>query len=336
MEIPAGDDVALVGKDQRIVADRVAFALDDIGGVAQLVECRAHHLRLAAQGIGILHPVAIDVAGAQGAAFHQRQQGARCLDLPQLAAHRMDAWIERRIAAQRRISRHGASDEARAPEIVGREQPRCRQRRRDLGAVEQGEPLLGGEIDRLQPGDLQAFDRGQNLAFVADLADAEQDRGEMRQRRQIARRADRALGWNARIDFRIHESDQRIDHAAPYARETARQAVDLEDQDGAHDGIGQRLSRAGGMAQDQATLQFGELVVLDAGAGQRAEAGIDAIGGLAPVDHRLDHRRRSVDGAVARGIEGDRARLVDQRAQLLQRQGSGIENESAGHALASL
>jgi hypothetical protein len=123
-----------------------------------------------------------------------------------------------------------------------------------------------------------------------------------------------------------------LDHAAADAGEAARQAVDLEDQDRAHDGIGQRLAGSCGVAQHQAALQLGQLVVLDVGARQGAEAGIDAIGGLAPVDHSLDHRRRAVDGAVAGGIERDRARLVEQPAQVFQRQGSGGENECAGHA----
>ena len=74
------------------------------------------------------------------------------------------------------------------------------------------------------------------------------------------------------MDPSIDQRDQRLDHAAANAGEAAGQAIDLEDQDGAHDGVRQRLASAGGVAQHQAALQLGQLVVLDVGARQGAEA----------------------------------------------------------------
>ena len=65
MEIAAGK--GLVAEQQRIVADRIGLDLERPGGVADQVERRAHHLRLAAEAVGVLHPVAIVVAVADGA-----------------------------------------------------------------------------------------------------------------------------------------------------------------------------------------------------------------------------------------------------------------------------
>ena len=57
MEIAARKHRAILGKDQRIVGD--AIGLDDKRArrIGEEVEAGAHHLRLAAEGIGILHPV---------------------------------------------------------------------------------------------------------------------------------------------------------------------------------------------------------------------------------------------------------------------------------------
>ena len=55
----------LVAEQQRIVADRIGLDLERARGVADQVERRAHHLRLAAEAVGVLHPVAIVVASAR-------------------------------------------------------------------------------------------------------------------------------------------------------------------------------------------------------------------------------------------------------------------------------
>ena len=78
------------------------------------VEHGAHHLRLAAQAVGVLHAVVVDeVRGADRAARHQRAQGGRDLDLAAMAAQRVDAGIERRVGAFRRIGRERAGDQRR-------------------------------------------------------------------------------------------------------------------------------------------------------------------------------------------------------------------------------
>ena len=59
VEVAAGDDLAGIGEHQRIVGHRVGFGQQDLRRVPHLVEAGAHHLRLAAQAVGILHARAI-------------------------------------------------------------------------------------------------------------------------------------------------------------------------------------------------------------------------------------------------------------------------------------
>src|SRR3546814_8560137 len=68
MEVPARDDVPIVGEHQRIVADGVRLDQQGSGHSLDNIEAGSHHLGLAAQRIGILHTVVIlQVAGATGA-----------------------------------------------------------------------------------------------------------------------------------------------------------------------------------------------------------------------------------------------------------------------------
>ena len=107
------------------------------------VEHRAHHLRLAAQAVGVLHAVVVDeVRGADGAAGHQRAQGGGDLDLAAMAAQRVDARVERRVGALGRVGRERAGDERRAEHPLGLEQAGQRIGGRELRAVEQREPFL--------------------------------------------------------------------------------------------------------------------------------------------------------------------------------------------------
>ena len=82
--------------------------------MAQLVEAGADDLRLAAQAVRVLDAVvALQVRAADLAAGEQRAVVARDVDLPGLAAQRVDARIERAVAAARRVDRERADDERR-------------------------------------------------------------------------------------------------------------------------------------------------------------------------------------------------------------------------------
>ena len=48
-----------IGKNQRIVRHRIRLDLEDGSSVPKLIETGAHHLRLAAQRIRVLHPLVV-------------------------------------------------------------------------------------------------------------------------------------------------------------------------------------------------------------------------------------------------------------------------------------
>ena len=84
------------------------MCIRDSGDRAHEVEARPHHLRLAAQRVGVLHPIALEVRGADPAAGEQAAQRRGHAHLSGLTAQRIDARIERRIAAFQGVNRQSA------------------------------------------------------------------------------------------------------------------------------------------------------------------------------------------------------------------------------------
>ena len=178
-----------------------------------------------------------------------------------MAAQRVDFRMERRRRAHRRIGRQRAGDQRRLRRAVGAEQAGQRQRGRDLRAVDQRQPFLGGEHDRLQPGLGEAVARRHALAVEEDLAFADHRRRHMRQRREIARRADRALFRDDRHDaLRQHRLDQRDQFRA--ARRTRRGRARSSFSAMTSRTISRRKRRAdaAAMRQDQVALQGRDVV----------------------------------------------------------------------------
>ena len=125
VEVAAGQRLAGVGEDQRVVGDGVGLAHQHGGGMAHQVEAGAHHLRLAAQAVRVLHAlVADEMRGADRAAGEQRAERRGDVDLARLAAHRVDARIERRVAALGGVDDQRAGDQRRLEHALGLEQRR--------------------------------------------------------------------------------------------------------------------------------------------------------------------------------------------------------------------
>ncbi|MNF98748.1 hypothetical protein D3C84_816190 [compost metagenome] len=213
MEVAAGEDLLVLGKHQGVVGDRIGLAHQHLGGVADLGQTGPHHLGLAAQGVGILHLLAVVMGHADLAAIHQQVAVAGGgIDLAALTAHLMDAGIERSATAQGGLHAHGTYGDGASEQILGVEQAFQRERRAGLGAVEQRQPLLGCQGDGLQARNLERSGGVDQLALVAGLAFTYQQAAHMGQGRQVAGGADGALLRHHRIDFGVDEGHQGLEH----------------------------------------------------------------------------------------------------------------------------
>src|SRR6185369_13135440 len=131
----------------------------------------ADDLRLAAQAVRILNAiVAVQVRAADLAAREQGAVVARDVDLPRLAAQRVDARVERAVAAARRVDGERADDERRLEHRL---------------EGEQREPFLGGEREGGDADALQHLGRRTANAVDDELALADQRQRQVRERREI-------------------------------------------------------------------------------------------------------------------------------------------------------
>ena len=244
-----------------------------------------------------------------------------------MAAHRLDARIERRVAAEAGIERQRAGDERGREGAFRGEQAGKGECRRHLRAIEEREALFGAKRDRAQAGARQRIARRHDPALDPRLAFADQDRGKMRERREIAGCPNRALRRDARNDARVRERNEGLDHAPANARVAARERRRLERDDEAHDGIVEQGSGPRGMRQHERALQLREAGVVDARPGEKAEAGVDAVDGPPGSDHAVDGLRRGVDRRFRRGVDRKRHRLRPQPAQVGEFEAGGHEVE---------
>jgi hypothetical protein len=212
--------------------------------------------------------------GADLGSREQRAIDRRDLALATLPADGMDAVVERRVAALRRVDAERAGDDGAGEDVLGREQPLERQRRRDLGPVEQRQAFLGLELHRGEAGAPQCVRRRHPHALEEDLAMADQGGAEMRERRQVSRSADRSLRRDHRDDAAVDHVEQRLDHLGPDAGMSAPQARGLEDRHETHRLGRERRSDADAVREHERRLQLAQLVGRDAGGRKLAEAGV--------------------------------------------------------------
>ena len=187
-------------------------------------------------------------------------------------------------------------------------------------------PSLAPERHRLQPvrdeGDLGREAAMRGKAF----ADADHHRRHVRQRREIAGSADRALRRHHRDDVVGEHGFQQFDGLRPHAGCALRQAGELQRHHQPGDSDRHRLADAGGMRQHDVALEGLEIGGGNADAGQFAEAGVDAIDRLALGDDPCDGLGAGLDLWPAGIVELRHGAAVD-GAPVGQRRIAGLQNE---------
>ncbi len=172
-------------------------------------------------------------------------------------------------------------------------------------------PSLGPSASGTSPCCRRASAAGQSPIRHHHLADADHGGCHVRQRRQVARGANRALARDHRDDPVRQHRLQHSDGGGPHTGGALREARDLERHHEAHDLPPRRLADAGGMREHDVGLQPGQVGGLDADAGELAEAGVDAIDRLAPGDDGVHRPRAGLHPRQERGIDPHVSAAID-------------------------
>ena len=222
-----------------------------------------------------------------------------------------------------RFERHGTDDQRGGKDVLRPEQCAQPQSGRHLGTVEQRQPFLGREHERLNAGAAQPIPRGQALAPDPDLAHPDQGCRQVCERRQIPRGADRALGGNTGVDARIDQRKQGFDHLGAHTRAAPSQADGLEDHHQPNDLVGKQRTGTGAVREHEVPLQLAEPIGGDGLMDKFAEAGVDAVGNRAPLEDSGHHPVRGLDLLQRPLVQPHRDALVAHAAQLGQGHAAG-------------
>ena len=122
---------------------------EDLARVVDGVLDRAENLRHAAHRIRILHALAILVTATDFAVCQQPAQLARDFDLAGQAARLLDAIVERCVAAREAFDRQRAGHDGRIEQPLRLQQAFEREREAQLRAIQQREPFLRLQLERL-------------------------------------------------------------------------------------------------------------------------------------------------------------------------------------------
>ena len=150
-----------------------------------------------------------------------------------------------------------------------------------VGAVDQGEALLRGQGHGLDArGGQRGGGREALAAVVGHVALADERERAVRERRQVAARAERAVLGHDRREAGVQQREHRLGHDGPGPRAAHRQGAGAQEQHRAHDLALDRGAHPGGVRAHQRSLELLAPLGRDGDVGERAEAGRDAVGGL--------------------------------------------------------
>ena len=127
----------------------------------------------------------------------------------------------------------------------------------------------------------------------------------MRQRGQITRGPDRALGRDHRGDAaRQHGLDQ-LNELPPHARGATAKAEQFQHHKQAGMAAGDGVADAAAMRQDQVALQGGGVFGGDPQAGEFAKPGVDAVNRRVPGGGGFDRGAGGLDPRFGAAVQGD-------------------------------
>ena len=185
---------------------------------------------------------------------------------------------------EQRLDRHRRGD-ARGPEQPLRIH---RQQRAEPGhqlrTVEEREALLRAQAQRLEAGLPQRDQRRRDVPVELDLAAPDERQREVRERRQVARGAHRALRRHDRMDAQPQEVEEALGHDRPSAGVPQGERVRPQQEHRPDDLAREWLAHARGVADEQVLLEPLGIGAIDRAVRERAHPGRDAVHDRALVD----------------------------------------------------
>ena len=126
-------------------------------------------------------------------------------------------------------------------------------------AVDEGEPLLGGQLDGSESRSRERLRSVHPLPAERRLALADEYEREVRERGQISRRSDRAPAGDHGHDLALEQPEHQLHQLGSRARVTPAQGGGEQQQHAAHHLVLERGTRAHGVGAQEIDLQPGRI-----------------------------------------------------------------------------
>ena len=241
VEVPAGEDLTGLGQHDGIVGDRGQLDLEGLRAVANHVAESSVHLGGTADRVRVLNDVvALAVRRKDLAACQESHQVPSRRQLARMRAEAHDPGVEGTVGTE------DGFDGERGRDVRDLGEPACSPSRQHsdgghtLRAVDEGETFLGFQHQRFEATPTKGLDGREPLALQPNLTFADHGKGEMCERREVTRSAERPLLGHDGEDVPLEHFHEPQHDVASDPRVAERQDVRSQRQHGA-DLLGREL-----------------------------------------------------------------------------------------------
>ena len=210
-------------------------------------------------------------------------RGPRTWEMPWrlVAPDVMELVVEGLLDAQLGLAGHGSGNVGSLHQVQGIPNHIAGHTHHDLGAVDQGQALLGSQLDGGDTGLLHGQLAAHADTLVEGLALAQHDQHNVAQRSQVAAGAQGTLLGDHGMDTLVEHIQHGLDGAEANAGMTLAQGIAAQQHGSTDHLLGQRFTHAAGMGNDQIPLEGSGQLLGDVDLGEFTEAGGQT------VDHSL-------------------------------------------------
>ena len=326
MEVAAGDDGLVLREEDGVVGDGVHLRLQDAAHVGDGIPHGPVDLGDAADGVGILDP---EVLGSfrRGAVLQEQADVFGHQALALLGADGVDAGVEGGKEGGEGLHGHGGGDVGQLGPPIQVVPHQGADGGHALGAVDEGQALLGQQMVGLDAGPRHGLGPGELLPLIPGFPPAQDHQGHMGQRRQIARRAQGALAGHHGGHALVEHVQQALDELPADAGVALDQSVGPQEHHGPDHFLREGVAHGHAVAQDQVLLELGALLMAHVHLGEFAEAGGDAVDPAILLQDLFHQGTGPVDGLITAFAQPHRGILSGNGHHLLDGQALSVHND---------
>ncbi len=247
----------------------------------------------------------------------------------------MNARIERFDRPLQPIDREGGREICGVREAFGPGERERKHTSRHLRAVDQRQTLFRSKRHRRESGGRKGAVGTHRRVAVPHIALADEHERHVRERCEIAARADGSAARHARMHAAIQQGNERVERLDPNTGKSLGEHVRAKRHGGADGAHGQRRVDAGGMAAQEIDLQRRQIVVGDPRLCERSESCVDSVDRLVAVGPPIDDAARVEHTGARAGRERHFRALVGDLQQVGNRQMLAVEQDH-GHSISGI